>query len=143
MKYWLLKTEPSTYSFADLVDDGATRWDGITNSLALKHLRSMAKGDLALIYHSGNEKAIVGVAVISREPYPDPKVCDPKIVVVDVRAKEGVEKSIPLAEIKSRKEFASFDLVRISRLSVMPVKPKLWTLLMHMAGGTRKRKEPC
>ncbi len=143
MRYWLLKTEPSTYSFADLVDDGSARWDGITNSLALKHLRSMEKGDRALIYHSGKEKAIVGVAVITRGPYPDPKVHDPKIVVVDVRAEGPLEKNIRLAEIKSRKEFASFELVRISRLSVMPVKSELWALLMRMAGRSRNRKESC
>ena len=138
--YWLLKTEPDTYSFDDLVTDGTTSWDGVKNPLALKHLRSMAKGDLALIYHSGNEKSIVGIAEIIRAPYPDPKAGNPRFVAVDIRAKSRLPKSIPLAEIKKRREFSTFELVRISRLSVMPVKPELWKVLMRMADRTENRK---
>ena len=138
--YWLLKTEPDSYSLDDLLTDGTTSWDGVKNPLALKHLRSMSKGDLALIYHSGNEKSIVGIAEIIRAPYPDPKAGDPRFVAVAIRAKSRLPKSIPLAEIRKREEFSSFELVRISRLSVMPVKPELWKLLMRMAGQTEKRR---
>ena len=82
--YWLLKTEPSTYSYADLERDGKTVWDGVTNALALKHLRSMKRGDLAFVYHTGAEKQIVGIAGVVRNPYPDPKESEPKLVVVDL-----------------------------------------------------------
>jgi len=141
VRYWLLKTEPTTYSFADLVKAGTTRWDGVTNALALKHLRSMTKGDRVLIYHSGTEKAVIGIAVVVRASYPDPRKHDPKIVVVDIQAKKNVVCSIPLAEIKARKEFASFALVRISRLSVMPVEQEIWNSLMELAGEVKTPKK--
>ncbi|MBI1804227.1 MAG: EVE domain-containing protein [Ignavibacteriae bacterium] len=138
MAYWLLKTEPSTYSFDNLVADGTTRWDGVRNPLALKHIRSMAKGDRAMIYHSGNEKAVVGMAEVTRAPYPDPKIGNPMMVVIDIRVKARLTNNVSLAAIKKRKEFASFELVRISRLSVMPVMPKMWKLLMSMASGEKR-----
>ena len=134
MPYWLLKTEPSVYSYANLERDKKTTWDGVTNNLALKHIRSMKKGDLAFIYHTGDEKAIVWIAEITSGPYPDPKAGDPKIVVVDLKPREALAFPVSLAAIKSRKEFADFALVRIGRLSVMPVTASQWKLLLAMSG---------
>jgi predicted RNA-binding protein with PUA-like domain len=133
MAYWLLKTEPSTYSYADLEKAGSARWDGVTNNLALKHIRSMAKGDLAFIYHTGDEKSIVGIAEIKSGPYPDPKAHDPRIVVMDLKPQERLKKPVPLSAIKSRKDFADFLLVRMGRLSVMPVSPAHWKMLLAMS----------
>lgn len=133
MAYWLLKTEPSTYSYSDLERETRTTWDGVSNNLALKHLRSMSKGDLAFVYHTGDEKAIVGVAEIVSDPYPDPKQKDPKIVVVDLTKRERLNKGVTLAEIKSKGEFSDFLLTRMSRLSVMPVTSAQWKSLLAMA----------
>jgi len=133
MAYWLLKTEPSTYSYDDLERDGKTTWDGVSNPLALKHIRSMNKGDLAFIYHTGDEKSIVGIAGIVSAPYPDPKAKDPKIVVIDLRPKERLKNPVPLSAIKAKKEFADFALVRIGRLSVMPVTVSQWSSILAMS----------
>ncbi len=133
MACWLLKTEPSTYSFADLQRDKKATWDGVSNSLALKHIRSMKKGDLAFIYHSGDEKSIVGIAEIVSNPYPDPKQHDEKLVVVDLKPKEALKKPVPLAAVKASEEFAAFELVRMSRLSVMPVSTAHWKTLLAMS----------
>lgn len=133
--YWLLKTEPSVYSFDDLQRDGKTVWDGVANNAALKNIRSMQKGDLAIIYHSGDEKAMVGLAEIASAPYPDPKQKDPKLVVMDIKAGKRLKRHVPLAEIKANKALADFALVRIPRLSVMPVNQKQWEILMKMAGS--------
>jgi predicted RNA-binding protein with PUA-like domain len=132
-RHWVLKTEPSEYAFADLVRDGRTRWEGVSNPVALKHLRSMQQGDEALIYHTGNEKALVGRARIASEPYPDPT--DPKLVVVDVEAGEPLSRAVPLAEIKAEAAFADLGLVRVPRLSVVPVEPPQWKRLLGMAGS--------
>jgi predicted RNA-binding protein with PUA-like domain len=132
--YWLLKTEPSTYSFADLERDGKTVWDGVSNPLALKHLRTMTKGDRAFIYHTGGEKQIVGIADIASNPYPDPKQKDPKLVVIDLKPCEKLERPVTLAEVKARKEFADWELVRMGRLSVMRVNPERWKRIFQMAG---------
>ncbi|HXG01661.1 MAG TPA: EVE domain-containing protein [Bacteroidota bacterium] len=133
MAYWLLKTEPSTYSFEDLLRDGKTVWDGVTNALALKNLRTMKKGDLAFIYHTGDEKAIVGIAEIASDPYPDPRAKNEKLTVVDLRPKRRLSHPVPLAAIKSRKELARFELVRLPRLSVMPVPKDVWDALVAMS----------
>lgn len=133
MAYWLLKTEPSVYSYADLERDKRTTWDGVTNNLALKHIRSMAKGDFVFIYHTGDEKAIVGIGEVCSTPYPDPKAGDPKLVVVDLKPTERLKKPVSLASIKALKEFADFALVRIGRLSVMPVSAGQWKLLLKMS----------
>lgn len=129
MAYWLLKTDPDTYSYEDLEREKKTEWDGVSNNLALKYLRQMKAGDLALIYHSGDEKCVVGVAEIASDPYPDPKRGDPKLVVVDVKAKKRLPQPVPLADIKADKQFQDFLLVKISRLSVMPVTEKQWERL--------------
>lgn len=131
MAYWLLKTEPSTYSFADLQRDKKTTWDGVSNNLALKHIRAMAKGDLAFVYHSGAEKAIVGVAEIVSNPYADPK--DGALAVFDLKAVEPLKNPVTLASVKADKRFAQFELVRMPRLSVMPVPSALWNTLRSMA----------
>jgi predicted RNA-binding protein with PUA-like domain len=126
MAYWLLKTEPSTYSWADLLRDKKTVWDGVTNALALKHIRTMKKGDAALIYHSGDEKAAVGIAQITTDAYADPKAGDPKLAVVDLKPGKALAKPVTLAQIKSDPAFEGFDLLRIGRLSIVPVPEKMW-----------------
>jgi predicted RNA-binding protein with PUA-like domain len=133
--YWLLKTEPSTYSYADLERDGKTVWDGVTNALALKHLRSMARGDMVFIYHTGDEKQIVGIAQVVSHPYPNPDENDPKFVVIDLKPQERLKRAVTLAEIKSRGDFAKFDLVRIGRLSVMPVSQAHWRTIGQIVQG--------
>ncbi len=133
MSFWLLKSDPDAYSFLDLERDNKTVWDGVSNSLALKHIRSMKKGDTAFVYHSGDEKSIVGIAEIASDPYPDPKQSDPKLVVMDLKFKERLKQPVSLAEIKGRKEFADFALVRMSRLSVMPVTSAQWKALLAMS----------
>jgi len=133
MAHWLLKTEPGTYSYDMLDKDGKTVWDGVSNNLALQYIRQMKKGDLAFIYHSGDEKQIVGVAEITSNPYPDPKLKDGKLVVFDLKPKEKVKRPVTLAEIKADASFADFQLVRMSRLSVMPVTPAHWEKITAMA----------
>jgi predicted RNA-binding protein with PUA-like domain len=133
--YWILKSEPSVYPFARLVRDGRTVWDGITNALALQHLRTMAPGDRALIYHSNEGKALVGLARIASAPYQDPKSDDPKRAVVDVEAERPLPREVTLAEIKADPAFAELGLVRLSRLSVVPVPPAMWKRLLTLAGA--------
>ena len=118
---WLLKTEPSTYSWTDLVREKRTTWDGVTNAAALGAIRQMKAGDEALIYHSGEERAIVGIAKIVKDAYQDPKRDDPKLAVVDVAPVKALDAPVTLAAIKADKRLADFALVRISRLSTMAV----------------------
>lgn len=138
MAYWLLKTEPRSYSFQQLLSDGATRWDGVTNNLALKYIRQMKKGDRVFIYHSGVERAIVGLAEITGIPYTDPIPYGSKSLVFDIKAEQPFERPVPLLEIKSMREFASFELVTISRLSVMPVSTELWKLILKLSAHRSK-----
>jgi predicted RNA-binding protein with PUA-like domain len=133
--HWLLKTEPSTYSYADLERDKKAVWDGVSNALALKHLRSMKRGDLAFIYHTGDEKQIVGIAEVTSDPYPDPKEKDARLVVVDLKPRERLARPVTLAEVKADGEFRDFELVRMGRLSVMPVSESRWKRLLQMASG--------
>lgn len=135
---WLLKTEPSEYSYDDLERAGNGRWDGVANNTALIHMRQVRKGDLALIYHTGNEKAAVAVARISSDPYPDPKAGDPKLVAFDLVPEKRLARPVPLAEIKADPTFADFALVKISRLSVMPVPAALWKRLLAMAAQSSR-----
>ena len=130
--YWILKTEPSSYSFDRLATERRAVWDGVSNALALKHLRSMAKGDQTFIYHTGDEKALVGLARIASDPYPDPK--DDKLTVVDVEAGDRLPTSVTLAAVKADPAFAQLGLVRMPRLSVIPVPPDLWKRLLAMGG---------
>lgn len=134
VNYWLLKTEPSTYSWANLVHDSETVWDGVRNAQARIHLRTMHAGDQAFIYHSGDERQIVGLAEITSEPYADPTGNDEKAVVVRVRAVRPVAQSVQLATVKRDPLFAQLGLVRMPRLSVMPVAPEQWQQLLVLAG---------
>ena len=121
MAAYVLKTEPSSYSFQDLVRDQRTTWDGISNPVALKHLRAVAKGDLLLIYHTGNEKQVVGTARAESAAYPDPKLGDPKRVVIDIAAGKALAKPVPLAAFRADAVLKGTDLVRLPRLSVVPL----------------------
>lgn len=133
--YWILKTDADTYDFDRLVRERRTVWDGVSNALALKHIRSMAKGDQVLIYHSGDEKALVGLARVASAPYADPKAGDSKLTVVDIEAGERLRSPITLAAVKADPAFADLGLVRMSRLSVIPVPPAQWKRLLDMGGA--------
>lgn len=126
MARWLLKTEPDCYSWADLVRDGKTVWDGVSNALALKHIRAMKKGDSALIYHTGDERAAIGIAEVASDPYPAPGEEDEKLTVVDLKAGKALPRPVTLDEFKADPAFASWDLLRIGRLSVVPVPEPMW-----------------
>ncbi len=133
--YWILKTDTDTYPFEQLERERRAVWDGVSNALALKHIRSMAKGDHAFIYHSGDEKALVGLARIVSDPYPDPKAGDPKLAVVDIEAGDRPPRPVTLAAVKADPAFADLGLVRMSRLSVIPVPAEQWKRLLGMAGA--------
>jgi predicted RNA-binding protein with PUA-like domain len=130
---WLFKQEPGCYSYDDLERDGRTLWDGVTNALARKHLRSVKPGDRVLFYHTGKEKAVVGEMKVVAGPRTDPKSEDPHSVVVEVRAVRRWEKPVSLAQIKGDKSFAGWDLIRMPRLSVVPVSEKQWQRLEALA----------
>ena len=134
MNYWLLKTEPSVYSFGDLMNDGKTCWDGVTSNAGLKNIRSIRKGDLAFIYHTGKEKCITGISEIISNPYKDPKTDDEKLMVFDIIPLKRLMKEITLAEIKSDKIFKDFALVREGRLSIVPVSMELWNYILKLSG---------
>ncbi|MBI3193312.1 MAG: EVE domain-containing protein [Ignavibacteriae bacterium] len=133
MSNWLLKTEPGEFSFSDLLREKKATWNGVTNNLALKHLRSFKKGDVVFFYHTGNEKSIVGLAEVVSNPYPDPNLNDGKLVVIDIKPKRTFRRKVSLSEIKSKKEFTSFDLVKNSRLSVIPVSDIIAALLLQLS----------
>src|SRR4030095_390208 len=121
MAAWLLKTEPTVYSYDDLERDRKTVWDGVSNNLALKHIRQVQKGDLALVYHTGEEKAIVGIAEVASAAYANPKANDPKLAVFELKPKRRLARAVSLAEVKANEKLKDFELVRMGRLSVMPV----------------------
>ena len=131
--YWILKTDADTYAFDQLVRDRRTVWDGVSNALALRHIRSMAKGDQVFIYHSGDDKALVGLARVVSDPYLDPKAKDPKLYVVEVEAGDQLARPVTLAEVKADPAFADLGLVRMSRLSVIPVPAGQWKRLLEMS----------
>jgi predicted RNA-binding protein with PUA-like domain len=133
MAHWLLKTEPDCYSWDDLTRDKKTVWDGVTNALALKNIRTMKKGDLALIYHTGNERAAVGLAEIVSNPYPDPKEEDEKLAVVDLKPKRKLAHGVTLSDIKADPAFAGWIFLRIGRLSVVPVPDNLWKRIEELS----------
>lgn len=119
--HWLLKTEPSTYGWDDLVREKTTVWDGVSNPVALRNLAAMKPGDDALIYHTGNEKAVVGLARVTKGAYPDSKAKDPKLLVVEIAPVRALAAPITLAAIKADQTFADSPLVRQGRLSVVPL----------------------
>ncbi|MDM9380721.1 EVE domain-containing protein [Chlorogloeopsis sp. ULAP01] len=133
MAYWLLKTEPHEYSYSDLERDGTTVWNGVNNNLALKHLRTMTIGDLVLIYHTGNERQVMGLAEVISQPYPDPALNDAKRVVVDLRVVRKVPQPVTLTQIKQDTSFENFDLLRLPRLSVVPVSEFHWQRLLQLS----------
>lgn len=131
---WLVKSDPGEYSWGDLFSDEPTVWDGVTNALALIHIRKIRQGDMVLVYHTGTEKAVVGVARAASDPYPDPKMKDSKIVVFDLKAVRALGKPVPLATIKSHPKLKDWELVRLGRLSVMPVTGGQWDAVMKLSG---------
>jgi predicted RNA-binding protein with PUA-like domain len=133
MAHWLLKTEPTCYSWDDLVRDKRATWDGVANNTALKHIRTMKKGDLALIYHTGDERTAIGLAEITSNAYPDPKEDDDRLVVVDLKPKRKLPHGVTISDIKADPTFAGWDFIRISRLSVVPVPEKMWKRLFQLA----------
>jgi predicted RNA-binding protein with PUA-like domain len=133
MRYWLAKTEPGAFSYDNLERLGRDRWDGVRNFAALKHISQMGPDDLVFIYHSGDEKAVVGVATVIGHPYPDPTAEDKRLVVVDLAAKYRLPQAISLKQIKADPLFSQWELVRQPRLSVMPVAPELWNHLLQLA----------
>jgi predicted RNA-binding protein with PUA-like domain len=126
---WLLKTEPSEYGYAELERDGRAVWDGVTNPVALRNLLAMRAGERVLVYHTGGERAVVGVARVTREAYPDPKAGNPRLVVVEITAVGRLRSAVPLARIKALPEFALSPLVRQGRLSVVPLTEAQWRVL--------------
>jgi predicted RNA-binding protein with PUA-like domain len=136
MANWLVKEEPDHYSYDALVREGRTVWAGVKNPLAQKHLRSIRKGDRIFYYHTGKEKSVVAVAKAASDAYPDPKDNSGKAVVVDVVPERKLARPVTLAEIKADPAFASFPLVRMSRLSVMPVSDAEWKRIEKMSGSS-------
>jgi predicted RNA-binding protein with PUA-like domain len=135
MARWLFKVEPDCYSFADLERDRTTLWDGVTNALARKHLRQVQPGDRIWFYHTGDEKAVVGLMEAVTGPQPDPNGDDPKAVVVEVKPVKRLKNSVPLARIKDDPLLADWELVRLPRLSVMPVSEAQWRRVEELAKG--------
>ncbi|HUK12753.1 MAG TPA: EVE domain-containing protein [Thermoanaerobaculaceae bacterium] len=135
MARWLLKTEPSDYSWADLIRDRRTVWDGVTSAPGLKNIRSVAAGDEAIVYHTGEERAAVGLARITSAAYADPAAGDPRLVVFDLAPVRPLARPVTLAQIKADPAFAGFDLVRVPRLSVVPVSDAHWRRIVALAGA--------
>jgi predicted RNA-binding protein with PUA-like domain len=129
---WLVKSDPDHYSYSDLERDRTTVWDGVSSNLALKHLRNVSLGDLVMVYHTGDERAVVGIAKAASNPYPDPKQKDPRLVVIELKARKRLGRPVPLDEVKRSREFKDFDLIRLPRLSVMPVSDEYWDRLLAM-----------
>jgi predicted RNA-binding protein with PUA-like domain len=136
MAAWLFKTEPSTFSYADLVEQKTARWDGVKNATALIHLRRVARGDTVVVYHTGNEKRAVGLAKVVRAPYPDPAAGDPRLVVVDLAADRLLPNPVPLAAFRADPLLAETDLVRITRLSIVPLTAAQLARIRTLAAGS-------
>ena len=133
MNYWLLKSEPSTWSWDDQSKVKKEMWDGVRNYQARNNLMKMKKGDLCFFYHSVNEKKIVGIVEVVKEHYPDPTDITNKFVVVDIKTKKKLKNSVSLKQIKSQKKLSHLALIKQSRLSVMPIDEKSWYLINKMA----------
>jgi len=135
MSRFLVKTEPSSYSFANLQREKRAVWDGVSNPVALKHLATIRKGDTVVVYHTGEEKRAVGLAVAASDAYPDPKLKDPKRPVVDLAAGKPLPKPVTLAQVKADAMLGTSDLARLPRLSVMPFSEAQFKRLLEMAGA--------
>lgn len=133
MATFLVKTEPSTYSFADLERDKRTVWDGVSNPVALKHLATIRKGDTVIVYHTGDEKQAVGLAIAASDAYPDPKLDNPKIVVVDLKPQRKLAAPVTLAQVKADAVLKGNDLARLPRLSVIPFSDAQFQRLLKLA----------
>ena len=136
MNYWLAKQEPSGprgYNILQLQKDKKTIWDGVHNNLALKHIRNMKKNDLVFFYHTGGERQVVGIMSVISEPYPNPEEENKRFVVVDVKFKKLLKTPVTLDTIKKQKKFKNWELLRISRLSVMPVPKIIWDEIIKMS----------
>lgn len=131
MAYWLMKSEPEAYGWADLVRDGGTEWDGVRNNAARLHLKAMESGDQAFFYHSMSDKAVVGIMKIVREAQPDPK--DGDWVSVRVEPVRALKRPVTLAEIKAEPRLAQMELIRQSRLSVAPVRAEEWQAVLDLS----------
>ncbi len=134
MAYWLAKSEPSVYSYDQLVKDKQTVWDGVRNYAARLHLRGMKKGDEVLFYHSNEGTAIVGIAKVAKEAYQDPSTDNDAWVAVDLKAHKKLKNPVTLAQVKADRRLANMALVRLGRLSVQPVTDAEWKIIMEMAG---------
>lgn len=135
MGTFLVKTEPSTYSFADLVREKKAVWDGVSNPVALKHLATIRKGNTVVIYHTGDEKQAVGLAVATSDPYPDPKLADPRRLVIDLKPERPLPKPVTLAQVKADPVLQGTELARLPRLSVMPFSAAQFQKLLRLAGA--------
>jgi predicted RNA-binding protein with PUA-like domain len=135
MAHWLMKSEPESYSWDDLVRDGSTEWDGVRNNAARLHLKAMKPGDEAFFYHSMSDKAVVGIMRVARGAQPDPKA--PEWVSVRVEPVRKLERPVTLAQIKAEPRLAKMELIRQSRLSVAPVRQEEWDLILKMGGETK------
>ena len=138
VNYWLAKQEPSGprgYNFEQLKKDKTTIWDGVHNNLALKHMREMKSGDLILFYHTGDERQAVGIMQVTSKPYSNPKEDVERFIVVDVKYKKTLKRPVTLKEIKNNNKFKNWELVRISRLSVMPVPKPIWDEILKISQG--------
>ena len=136
VNYWLAKQEPSGprgYNILDLKKDKTTVWDGVHNNLALKHMRQMKKGDQVLYYHTGTDRQAVGIMTITSNPYSNPKEDNERFIVVDVKFTKLFKKPVTLDEMKSQKSFKNWELLRISRLSVMPVPAPIWKTILKLS----------
>lgn len=131
MNYWLMKTEPGTYSWDDLKKDKKTTWDGVRNFQARSHLKAMKTGDQVFFYHTGDEKAVIGIANVVKEAFPDPT--DKEWIVVDIAPEKKLKNPVTLAQIKADKRFSNMVLVRASRLSVQPVKKEEFDMIVAMS----------
>jgi len=134
--YWLVKQEPSGprgYNFSTLQKEKTTVWDGVHNNLALKHMRNMKKGDSVLYYHTGDERQAVGIMTVTSKPYPNPEEDNERFVVVDVKYNRQLDKSVSLEQMKKEKSFKNWELLRISRLSVMPVPKTIWDKIISLS----------
>ena len=140
MAYWFLKSEPTAYGFERLQREGRAVWDGIRNAQALIHIRAMNRGDRALFYHTGAEKAVVGTVRIDSAPYADPGAGDPKLAVVDIVPDRALDRPVTLVQLKADPAFRTLGLVRHSRLSVGPVTAEQWTRILGIAGGRQRTK---
>jgi predicted RNA-binding protein with PUA-like domain len=134
MAHWLFKTEPSDYSFADLTRDKRVVWEGVKNPTALGYLRRVEKGDTVVLYHTGDEKSAVGLAEVTRGSYADPKLDDPKRVVVDLKPVRALKAPVPLADFRIDTVLKTTELVRISRLSVVPLTPAHFARILERSG---------